>query len=193
MREEANSLRLPTHAVSLADGDVVLRPMVEADVPRLLNWANDPKVRYFTEAQSTPVFSQDDLRGIYVDVALAGYVFAIEVAGRVVGDCWLQEMNRLDLIARFPGRDLRRIDLMIGPSEWWGKGVGTRVIRLLSEFGFQQCGADAIFGVGIHDFNLRSLGAFSNVGYRLLDSYPTDSPDKGGMVDYIMMIERPES
>jgi RimJ/RimL family protein N-acetyltransferase len=181
---------LPNHHVRLADAELVLRPLTEDDVPTLLEWANDPLVRFFVEGEDTPIFSLADLRDIYIHVARAGYVFAIELAGRIIGECWLQQMNRPDLLARFPGRDLRRIDLMIGPQQLWGRGIGTRVIRLLTEFGFADCAADAIFGTGIHDFNSRSLGAFANAGYQLLDTEPTDSPGKGGVVNHILMIER---
>ena len=71
-----------------------------------------------------------------------------------------------------------------------GRGIGTRVIRLLTRFGLDRLGADAIFAVGIYDINPRSLGAFRNVGFRLFEVVPTNAPGKGGTVDHILVIDR---
>jgi hypothetical protein len=68
--------------------------------------------------------------------------------------------------------------------------VDPRVIRLLTRFGLDQLGADAIFAVGIHDFNARSLSAFRNVGFRPFEVVPTYSPGKGGILDHVLVIER---
>ena len=70
-------------------------------------------------------------------------------------------MNVKRLKQRFPGRALKRIDLSIGVKDLWGRGIGSRVIRLLTRFGLDRLGADAIFAVGIDDFNARSLGGIN--------------------------------
>ena len=181
---------LPGHDVRLTDGDLVLRPMREDDLPQALVWDNDPDVRHFMQAENQPLFTLEDLAGMYHYVAQAAYVFVIEVAGRDIGTCWLQNMNLERLKRRFPGLALKRIDLSIGVKALWGRGIGTRVIRLLTRFGLDELGADAIFAAGIYDFNARSLGAFRNVGFRPFDVVPTDSPGKGGAVDHFLVIER---
>ncbi len=182
--------RLPGHDVHLGEGDLVLRPMREDDLVIALEWDNDPEVRHFMEAETTPLFTLEDLGDIYRGVARAAHVFVIGLAGRDIGTCWLQDMNVERIRRRFPGRALKRIDLSIGVKELWGRGIGTRVIRLLTRFGLDRLGADAIFAVGIHDFNARSLGAFQNVGFRLVEAVPTRSPDKGGTLDHVLVIER---
>jgi len=181
---------LPGHDVHLGDGDLVLRPMREDDLAMALEWDNDPEVRHFMEAETTPLFTLEDLGDMYRGVARAAHVFVIELAGRDIGTCWLQDMNVERICRRFPGRALKRIDLSIGVKDLWGRGVGTRVIRLLTRFGLDRLGADAIFAVGIHDFNARSLGAFRNVGFRPFEAVPTGSPGKGGTLDHVLVIER---
>jgi len=57
---------------------------------------------------------------------------------------------------------------MIGEKEYWGQGIGTEVIRVLTEFGFLKQGADMIFGAGIPDYNPRSLRAFQKVGFKIV-------------------------
>ena len=181
---------LPGHDVRLTDGDLVLRPMREDDLPQALEWDNDPEVRHYMQAETVPLFTLDDLRDLYRGVARAAHVFVIEVAGRDIGTCWLQDMNVKRLKQRFPGRALKRIDLSIGVRDLWGRGLGTRVIRLLTRFGLDRLGADAIFAVGIYDFNGRSLGAFRNAGFRPFEVVPTDQPGKGGTVDHTLVIEQ---
>lgn len=168
----------------------MLRPMREDDLPTALEWDNDPGVRLFMEAETTPLWTLEDLGDMYRGVARAAHVFVIELAGRDIGTCWLQDLNVERIRKRFPGRALKRIDLSIGVKDQWGRGIGTRVIRLLTRFGLGGLAADAIFAVGIHDFNARSLGAFLNVGFRWFESVPTHSPGKGGTLDHALVIEQ---
>jgi len=190
MSEPEHATVLPSHDVWLTDGDLMLRPMRDDDLPQALVWDNDPEVRHFMQAENQPLFTLEDLAEMYRCVAEAARVFVIELAGRDIGTCWLQDMNLERLNRRFPGLALKRIDLSIGVKDLWGRGIGTRVIRLLTRFGLDQLGADAIFAAGIYDFNARSLGAFRNVGFRLFEVVPTDSPGKGGSADHFLVIER---
>jgi len=190
MSEAGHAGALPGHDVRLTDGDLVLRPMREDDLPHALVWDNDPEVHHFMQDDTTPLFTLEDLSDMYRGIARAAHIFVIELAGRDIGTCWLQDMNVERLKQSFPGRALKRIDLSIGVKGLRGRGIGTRVIRLLTRFGLDQLGADAIFAVGIYDINPRSLGAFRNVGFRLFEVVPTSAPGKGGTVDHILVIER---
>ena len=87
----------------------------------------------------------EELQTIYRWISTHAYCFIMEVDGNPIGECWLQRMNLQRIVAQFPDKDLRRIDLMIGEKELWGRGYGTEVIGLLVEFGFQKERADAIF------------------------------------------------
>ena len=88
----------------------------------------------------------------------------IEVEGRPIGECWLQRMNLRRIVDQFPGKDLRRIDLMIGEKELWGRGYGAEAIALLVDFGYSREAADAIFGM-VSAGNARSLRAFEKCGF----------------------------
>ena len=73
-------------------------------------------------------------------------------------------MNLRRVVDQFPGKDLRRVDLMIGEKELWGRGYGPETIALLVDFGFTREVADAIFGIVSAD-NERSLRAFEKCGF----------------------------
>lgn len=157
--------RISQHDVVLCEGRLRLRPMTEDDWDVLLKWNNDPEVLYFSEGDAVSSRTLEQVQRIYRGVSKNAFVFVAELEGKPVGACWLQRMNIQRVLEKCPGRDLRRIDLMIGEKGLWGRGWGTKVIGLLTRFGFEQEGADAIFGLGVADYNPRSHRAFQKNGY----------------------------
>jgi aminoglycoside 6'-N-acetyltransferase len=145
-----------------------LRPLVDADWDLLLKWNNDPEVLYFAEGDDITSYTLESVKELYCSVCAKAFCFVIEADGFPVGECWLQEMNLERVLAMYPGQDVRRIDLAIGEKTYWGKGIGTAVISLLTEFGFKGANTDLIYEPGIADYNPRSLKAFQNVGYEIV-------------------------
>ncbi len=112
------------------------------------------------------------IQDIYRTVSQSALCFIIEHQGRSIGECWLQRMNLERVLREYPGFDLRRIDLMIGEKALWGQGLGTEVIRLLTDLAFHHEKADYVFGVDIADYNPRSRRAFEKNDYRLIAHHP---------------------
>ena len=173
---EGQPAELREHSVVLK-GRTVLRPMTENDWDVLLRWNSDPEVLYYSEGDDVSSYSLEDIQGMYRGVSQSAYCFVIELDGRPIGECWLQQMNLERILQKHPREDCRRIDLMIGEKELWGRGIGTDVIRTLTRFGFDLDGAGAIFGCGTSDYNPRSLRAFQKAGYRIDAKFEdTESP-----------------
>ena len=147
---------------------VRLRPMTEDDWPLLYRWNSDPEVLYYSEGDDVDAYSPENVRGIYCTVSQTAFCFIVEADGVPVGECWLQEMNIERVLIRYPGLDCRRIDLMIGEKSYWGQGIGTEMIRLLTEFGFVEQGADVIHSC-VSDYNVQSWRAFQRVGYEIVE------------------------
>ena len=156
--------RLQTHDVLLRGDHVTLRPMTEDDWAILLRWNNDPEVMKYADHDDFSPSPLDEVQAIYRWISTHAHCFIIEAEGRPIGECWLQRMNLRRIVDQFPGKDLRRIDLMIGEKELWGRGYGPEAIALLVDFGFSREAADAIFGVVSAD-NARSLRAFQKCGF----------------------------
>ena len=144
-----------------------LRPITEDDWDILLKWTNDPEVLYYAEGDDIAAYSLEGVQALYRSVCQNAICFIIEADGRPIGECWLQRMNIERVLKKYPTLDCRRIDLAIGDKQYWDQGIGTEVIRLLTEFGFLKEKADVIFEPGIADYNLRSLKAFQKVGYEI--------------------------
>lgn len=171
--------RLRRHAITLRDGDLVLRPMTEADWDLVLRINNDPELGHFTEGDDWHEYALEELQRIYRTISENALLFVIEVDGRAVGECWLQRMNLERLLNRFPSLDLRRIDLAIADKGDRGRGVGTRAIRLLVQHGFEQEHADAIFACDVWDYNHGSRRAFGKAGFRVFGVVEKPPGSKG--------------
>lgn len=176
----------------LWDGPLHLRPMTEEDWDTLLRWNNDPEVLYYSEGGDITAWSLPDMQAMYRSVSQHAFVFMAELAGRPIGECWLQEMNLERVKERFPGRDVRRIDLMIGEKELWGQGWGTRIIALLTSFAFDECGADLLYEPEVGGHNLRSRRAFERVGHVLAQEVPQAAGKCELAYDLILTRERYE-
>ncbi len=181
--------QLHKHDVRLQDANLVLRPMTENDWDILLKWNNDPDVLYYAEGDDVTARSLEDIQTIYRHVCANSLCFIIEWNGQPIGECWLQRMNLDRIKQKYPDKDCRRIDLMIGEKNLWGRGIGTRAIRLLVKLAFAQEGADMVFGCDIADYNLRSQRAFQNVGF-VLDATHERSEGSKATFEYDYILRR---
>jgi RimJ/RimL family protein N-acetyltransferase len=163
--------------------------MTEDDWDILLKWNSDPEALYFCEGDDITSWELEPMQEMYREVSQDAFCFIIEFEGQPVGECWLQRMNLDRILSKYPGKDIRRIDLMIGEKSLWGCGLGTDVICTLTRFGFEEQNADVIFGCTIADYNPRSLSAFQKVGYEL-DVKIEMEPGKKARYEYDVAITR---
>lgn len=181
--------RLREHNITIRGERLVLRPMTERDWDVLSKWDTDPEVVYYSEGDWVDGYDLETSQMIYRGVSQNAFNFIAELDGRPIGYCWLQKMNLERVLARLPGKDLRRIDLAIGEKELWGQGLGTEMIRMLTRFGFEREHADAIFGCSIGDYNPRSRRAFEKNGYTAFIETPQPEGGKA-KVEYDLILSR---
>jgi aminoglycoside 6'-N-acetyltransferase len=179
---------LNEHNITLHGEQVVLRPMTENDWDILARWNSDPEILYFTEGADVESYDLEEVQGIYRWVSQNAFCFIIEFNDQPIGECWLQRMNIERLLEKYPGKDCRRIDLMIGEKRLWGRGLGTDTIRMLTGFGLEEEGADMIFGL-VGDYNLRSVGAFKRAGYEV-DAKVEEPSEEKATFSYDLVIRR---
>ena len=159
-----------------------LRPMTEDDWDILVRWNNDPYVLYYAEGDDITAYTLGQVQSKYRSVCQSAICFIIEADGKPIGECWLQKMNLERVLQKYPDLDCRRIDLAIGEKQYWGQGIGTEVIRLLTEFGFLRERVDVIYEPGIADYNIRSLKAFQRVGYEIVSSIKEEPASKANFL-----------
>lgn len=162
-----DNMELRPHNITLKGQTIVLRPMTENDWDILLKWNNISEVLYYIEGDDVTSRTLDDLQSIYRTISQNALCFIIESDGKPIGECWLQQMNLERILQKYPSADCRRIDLMIGETAFWGRGIGTEAISLLTAFAFGHERADYVFGCDVADYNLASQKAFQKAGYQL--------------------------
>lgn len=158
--------KLKEHDITLRSGNIVLRPMTEDDWDILHKWNSDPEVLYYADGNAEG-YSLEMVKRIYRGVCRHAFCFIIEYEKRPVGETYLQEMNLERILVKFPDKDIRRIDIMIGEKELWGQGIGTKTVGMLLEFGFEKKNVDAIFGCGVDESNVRSFKMFKKLGFEV--------------------------
>jgi len=183
-------MKLREHDIRLQGEGVVLRPMTEDDWSILLEWNNDPDVLYYSDGDYSTGHDLQEVQRIYQGISQNAFCFIIEVDGAPVGECWLQQMNLKRILEKYPEKDCRRIDLMIGEKRLWGQGLGTDAIHTLTKFGFDDEKADIIFGL-VGDYNLRSVKAFQKAGYRI-DARIAEPPGGKARFNYDLAIRSEE-
>lgn len=182
-------MELREHKIVLRGERVVLRPLTEDDWSLLLRWNSDPEVLYFAEGDDVSSYTLAQVQGIYRGVSQTAFCFVVEVKGAPIGECWLQQMNLERVLQKYPGADCRRIDLMIGERAFWGQGLGTEVIQLLSAFAFDEEGAELVFGCDVADYNPASLKAFQKAGYTV-DAQIEQAKGKKARYCYDLVLTR---
>lgn len=186
--------RLKTHDVVLEGRTQIgiplkLRPMTEDDWHILEKWNTDPEILYFSEGDDVTCYTPPQVKEIYRGVCKTAFCFIIETEGQAIGECWLQRMNIEWILEKNPGKDCRRIDLVIGERDMWGKGIGTEVIRMLTDFGFEREKADMIFGCDIWDYNKASRRMTEKVGYELYRREKLE-PGRKGEYEITMVLSK---
>lgn len=163
---------IKSHDITLYGGneyDIVLRPLSDEHLPLLYKWNSDLEVLYWTEGDDvTEPYGEDTVHDIYGGVSQNAFCFLVEANGIPVGECWLQKMNMPDVIAMYPaGTDIRRIDMSIGEKDYWNKGIGTMLVRMLVDFAFNGEHADVLHCF-CDEYNIRSQRVWEKNGFLLV-------------------------
>jgi RimJ/RimL family protein N-acetyltransferase len=170
--------KLPNHKVVLEDDQVRLRPLTEDDWPILFRWNRDPDVLWWCEGDDIKEREDRDTEGIARWMAHQGYQFVIESPpGEPVGEMCVQLMNLPRRLV--PGKKIFRLPITIGEKSKWGRGIGTRAVRLALRFAFRDLGADTVCAVDVDSHNERSKNLWKSLGFSVLRSSP-DPESKHG-------------
>lgn len=176
---------ISSHNVTLYGGNehnIILKPLSDEHLPLLYKWNADPEVLYWTEGDTDNLnlsYTPDTVHQIYGGVSKNAFCFLIEVDNKPIGECWLQKMNLPNVLAMYASTtDVRRIDMCIGEKDYWNKGLGTEVIRMLIDFAFYDEHVDVLHCF-CEDYNKRSQRMWQKNGFTLALSEDLPQPQKG--------------
>jgi RimJ/RimL family protein N-acetyltransferase len=140
--------------VELLDGDLVLRLWTEEDVPALVAACNDPEIVRWIPVIPSPYTEDDALAFISGEAAAPEHSFAITVDDLVVG--------AIGMGLNSPGYRGRIGYWIAAPAR--GRGICTRALRNLSEWGFADLGLARLELITDPD-NVASQRVAEKVGY----------------------------
>ncbi len=141
---------------TLRGSHILLRPVEERDLHRLLEILREPEVaRYWSEPDDE---DRDELlTGGEPDGDERITTFAIALGAETIG--WIAGWEKLDPDYRHAG-----IDLFLS-SQHQGKGYGPEAIRLVCRFLFEEHGHHRITIDPAAD-NVRAIAAYEKVGFK---------------------------
>ena len=161
---------ITTHNITLygrtGEYEIILRPLCDDHLPLLYKWGADPEVVYWSDTGNVNEFDEESTRSIIGSVSKNALCFLAEVNGQPIGNFWLQKMNIPEVSALYPGFDVRRIEAEIGEKDYWGRGIGTEIIRILIDYAFNSENVDVLHCFAA-DYNLRSQKTLLKHGFVL--------------------------
>jgi RimJ/RimL family protein N-acetyltransferase len=149
-------MEIPT----LQGEQIFLRRLTEDDATQdYVDWMNDPEVnqylesRFYTQTvESTKAF----IRSVTNDNNYQFGIFEKET-GKHIGNIKVGSINHYHKYAD--------VGFLIGDKSYWGRGIATEAIYLVSEFAFKTLKLHKLWG-GAYSPNIGSMKAFLKNGYQ---------------------------
>jgi len=139
---------------------IYLREVRDSDVNEdYYNWLNDPEIYQFLETRFFPRSQNDILNYVRKLAANPNEIFfAICDKGteKLIGNIKLGPINWVHRKGD--------ISLLIGNKEYWGKGIGTEAIGLVTKFAFETLNLNKVCA-GYYESNIGSEKACKKLGF----------------------------
>jgi len=158
----------------MAEAQVRLRAITEADLPDYVKWWNDPEVAQFTSMEPGSItleHEQEFLANISAPECRERH-WAIEAHGKHIGSC-----------ALVPDRDSKMakagLGIIIGDRTAWGHGYGPAALREALRIGFEEMNLHRIHLTVFPD-NRRAIRCYTKCGFQQ-EGFERQSHFKGGV------------
>lgn len=155
-------------------------------IPEYLAWLNDPEVNKFLDTGRFPiskeeVFAPKDDKNLMFMIMVNFYMGDIDGRemqdkdySKYIGTC---SLHKIDWITR-----KGEIGYMIGNKAYWGHGVGTEVVELLTDYGFNRLNLNKLVA-GVVGGNTGSMEVLERNGYKQFAKFEQDHFIDGKYVD----------
>lgn len=125
-----------------------------------LNWMNDPEINKYLESRFM-THTIDSLKDFVTSMNNSdnNVLFAIidKESDTHIGNIKLGNIHPIHKYAD--------IGLIIGDKTYWGRGIATNAIKLVSEYAFDELNLRKVFA-GVYENNIGSIRAFEKCGFR---------------------------
>lgn len=148
-------------APAFIKGNIIeLLPLNSKNIKSYIKWINNPKVRLYAR-NILPQTIEDAKTYLEGQEEKNRTIISFEIWHRndkkTIGDVELFDINWFDSKAY--------IGLMIGEPEYWGQGVGTEAIELITNYGFKELNLNKLYAI-VFAPNRASCRCFEKNNYK---------------------------
>jgi RimJ/RimL family protein N-acetyltransferase len=148
--------------IKIEGKQIYLRILTPDDVQNeYVEWMNDKKVTQYLESRKDKKYIASELKDYIrsLNKTDCNYMFGIFIKknGKHVGNIKLGNISKIHRHAD--------IGLMVGNKLYWGKGVATEALKLVTEFAFDSLKLNKVFA-GVCQGNTSSFKVFQNNGFK---------------------------
>ena len=138
---------------------IYLSPMSVDDVNDYTKWMNDKRVTDNIHSTSKVVTTIGEKEWVERIMSKGGYTFAIvsKEDDKLIGNCGIMNTDFINGTAT--------LGIFIGDEEYRGKGLGSEVLNLLLDYGFNNLRLHNI-NLAVFDFNDRALACYKKLGFK---------------------------
>ena len=162
---------------------VRLRAIERQDLPLFVAWLNDPEVRQnllvnipLSQAQEDGWFERTLTRPL--EEQPLGIEVRTPEGWRLVGNCSFFDLDWRNRCCE--------IGIFIGDKEFWGRGYGTQVMRLMLNYGFNTLNLNRIY-LRVYESNPRGIRCYEKAGFRHEGRLRQAIFQDGRYIDLLMM------
>ena len=161
-----------------------LRANERADLPRFVEWLNDPEVRqgisyYLPFSQAIEEQWFENMLKLPRDEHPFGIEVRSEDGGwKLIGNCSFMDMNWRCRSAE--------VGIFIGDKTCWDQGYGTEVMCLLLKHGFESINLNRIY-LRVFATNLRAIRCYEKAGFVSEGRLREAEFQNGQYVDFVVM------
>ena len=162
---------------------VRLRAIERQDLPLFVAWLNDPEVRQnllvnipLSQAQEDGWFERTLTRSL--EEQPLGIEVRTPEGWRLVGNCSFFDLDWRNRCCE--------IGIFIGVKEFWGRGYGTQVMRLMLNYGFNTLNLNRVY-LRVYESNPRGIRCYEKAGFRHEGRLRQAIFQDGHYIDLLMM------
>ena len=144
-------------------------------------WLNDPEVNAYLETRSITLPELRDYitEKFESETAIFFGIFWKET-GKHIGNVKLEPIDSK--------KGTATMGLLIGDKDYWGKGVGTDAVNLVTDFAFEDLGLREVH-LGVIAVHASAIRVYEKCGYRI-DSIEKDGINHDGVLyDKVHMVK----
>ena len=140
---------------------IKLRPLETEDSNEFYDWASDREITQFSLSSYAYPQSKSDILKWLSDINKCTKTVSLGICspdtGQLIGYAGIASISSLNRCGEF--------FILIGSKEHWGKGIGTEVTKLITEYGFKTLGLHRV-ELTAYASNPSAIKAYEKAGYK---------------------------